>query len=169
MAAGEQLAQQHTQRPDVGGRGQRLTAHLLGRGPGWREGPLAGACGVLRSAVFTFVQQPCNAEVQQLGLALLVDHHVAGFDVAVHHQLGVGGRHGQHHVDKQPQARIDAQPAFVAPAVDGLTAHHDLDRRSSEAELTRAGNDYHWYSPLLSERLQGRRPNWWCGCAARKT
>ena len=34
----------------------------------------------------------------------------------------------------------------------------DMDLRSSEAELTRAGTDYHWYSPLLSERLQGRRP-----------
>jgi len=35
----------------------------------------------------------------------------------------------------------------------------DLDLRTDEAELTRSGSDYHWYSPVLTERLQGRRPD----------
>ena len=52
-----------------------------------------------------------------------VDHHVAGLEVAVHHQLRVGGGHRLHHVDEQPQAAFDIEPAVVAPAVDGLAAH----------------------------------------------
>jgi FAD/FMN-containing dehydrogenase len=34
-----------------------------------------------------------------------------------------------------------------------------LDLRTSDTERQRAGSDYHWYSPVLSERLQGRRPD----------
>ncbi len=34
-----------------------------------------------------------------------------------------------------------------------------LDLSTELAGLQRAGTDYHWYSPLLSERLQGRRPD----------
>ena len=35
----------------------------------------------------------------------------------------------------------------------------DLALSFDEAERTRAGSDYHWYSPLLAERLRGRRPD----------
>ncbi|MFY9509486.1 MAG: FAD-binding oxidoreductase [Rubrivivax sp.] len=34
-----------------------------------------------------------------------------------------------------------------------------LDIDDSDAARTRAGSDYHWYSPVLAERLQGRRPD----------
>lgn len=33
-----------------------------------------------------------------------------------------------------------------------------IELSSDAAELDRAGADYHWYSPVLAERLQGRRP-----------
>jgi FAD/FMN-containing dehydrogenase len=36
---------------------------------------------------------------------------------------------------------------------------HGLDVRSDDAERRRAGSDYHWYSPVLSEHLQGRQPD----------
>lgn len=42
--------------------------------------------------------------------------------------------------------------AAMAVDLQGLIVTDD------EAERSRAGSDYHWYSPVLTERLQGRRP-----------
>lgn len=39
-------------------------------------------------------------------------------------------------------------------------ALHGLACDDSEATLAAAGRDYHWYSPVLAERLQGLRPDW---------
>jgi FAD/FMN-containing dehydrogenase len=41
----------------------------------------------------------------------------------------------------------------VASALAGL------DVRQDAAELARAGSDYHWYSPVLAQALQGRQPH----------
>ena len=41
----------------------------------------------------------------------------------------------------------------VASALAGL------DVRRDAAELARAGSDYHWYSPVLAQALQGRQPH----------
>lgn len=35
----------------------------------------------------------------------------------------------------------------------------DLPLSTDAAELSRAGSDFHWYSPILSERLKGRQPD----------
>jgi hypothetical protein len=142
VAACEQLAQQHAQRPHVGGGGHGLAPHLLGRGPGGGKGTLAGARdrrGGRRRAVFAFVEQPRDAEVQQLDLALAVDHHVARLQVAMHHQLRVGGGDGLHHVDEQPQAGFHVQLALIAPAIDGLAAHQ-LQHQVGLATFTVAGH-----------------------------
>ena len=50
------------------------------------------------------------------------------------------------------------RPHDVTAAASLAASLGDLDLCSSEADLTRAGSDYHWYSRVLSERLQGRRP-----------
>ena len=89
--------------------------------------------------MFAFVQQPRNAEVQQLDLALPVHHHVAGLEVAVHHQLRMRGGHGLHHVHEQAQARFYIQLAFVTPAVDGLAAHQ-FQHQIGLAAITAAGD-----------------------------
>jgi FAD/FMN-containing dehydrogenase len=54
-----------------------------------------------------------------------------------------------------------ARPYFPFDAINWPAVHQalaGLDCRSSAAELARAGADYHWYSPRLSEQLQGKQP-----------
>ncbi len=58
-----------------------------------------------------------------------------------------------------PPARRPYHPHDVAAVASLATSLADLDVRTGEAELTRAGTDYHWYSPVLTERLHGRRPD----------
>ena len=48
------------------------------------------------------------------------------------------------------------EPLALAELIRSLDG---LDLRTDEAERTRAGRDYHWYSPVLTERLQGLRPD----------
>ena len=124
MAAGEQAHQQQAQGPDVAGGAQRLAAHLLRARP--RGGQRVGAGA--RQFAFRLFQRACNAEVQQLHLALGRDQHVARLEVAVDDELRMRSGHRFGHIGQQAQAGLQAGPAVIAPAVDGL-AFDQLQRQ----------------------------------------
>ena len=109
VATTQQLVQQHAQCIDISRGGDRLPTQLL-----WRcvlrceHAPaiarkLGGFCG----CGFIF-QQLGNAKVQQFDGAVRGHQDVAGFDVAVNHQVGVGMGHGGQHFVKQGQFGLNA-------------------------------------------------------------
>ena len=54
------------------------------------------------------------------------------------------------------------RPYFPLDAIDWPVVHQalaGLDCQNSPADLARAGADYHWYSPRLSEKLRGKQPD----------
>lgn len=95
--AGQQHVQQRAQRKHVFGHGRRRAAQPLrgrvaGRTPG-RSGFAFGAGQAIR-----------DAEVEQADPPLVIDHHVARLDVAVHDQPIVTMRHGIGHLFEPVQA-----------------------------------------------------------------
>jgi len=58
-----------------------------------------------------------------------------------------------------PLARTPYRPHDATDLAGLVASLSGLDLRSDDAELTRAGADYHWYSPVLAERLRGKRPD----------
>ena len=82
QAPGEQLVEHDAERPDVGGRGHRLAADLLGR-------RVLGVSACRRSASTRpprRVEQLGDAEVEQLRPPLGGDQDVRRLEIAVHHQ-----------------------------------------------------------------------------------
>ena len=74
------------------------------------------------------LEQLGDAEVEQLGLALRSDEDVRRFQVAVHHQLGMGVRHRLHHLAEQLQALAYAWHSARCPHIDAF-AFDDLQRQ----------------------------------------
>jgi hypothetical protein len=82
-AAGEQFVQHDAQRPDIGRGGQGFAGYVLGTGIGQGKGTVRGA-GRLGGDIG--LDQPGDAEIQQLGFALRGDEDVGGLEVAMDHQ-----------------------------------------------------------------------------------
>lgn len=74
-------------------------------------------------AAIAVVQQPGDAEVQQLHAALAVDQDVRGLQVPVQHQAVVRVGHGIQHVAEQPQRGRHAHCQPLHVAVDGFAVH----------------------------------------------
>ena len=125
--AGEQAEQQQPECIDIG-RGRDLAAaQLLGRGVG--DGQLRGG----RPAAAA-VDQLGDAEVEQLGFALVVDQDVARLDVAMHDQVAVCMRDRGADLAEQHEARAQRQRLARAPvgdrgAVDVVDRHPRLPER----------------------------------------
>ena len=142
-AAAQQFMQQSTQLVNVAGRGGGFAAQLLGRGIHRREIALLLG-GLLQARGVGQRQRPGNAEIDQLRHALAVDDDVAGLDVAMQDQFGVGVLHRVADAAEQVQALGDAQALFVAVHVDGLAAqvfHHVVGlARGALARVEQAGD-----------------------------
>ena len=115
--ARQQFEQQHTERIDIAARAHRLAGNLLGRGVvgGQRAGALLRQVGRRQQA---FIQQPGNAEVEQLDLPCGIDQQVGRFDVPVHHHLCVGVRHRARQLQEKAESRVHAQALLFAVVVD---------------------------------------------------
>ena len=142
LAAG-QLVEHDAQRIDVAGDADRLAGDLLGCGIGGRQAP-AGDLGQLMVGLLAgVVEQAGDAEVQQLGRAALVEHHIAGLEVAVHDQLGVRMLDGACHLDQQLHACRQRQLLLAHVARQGLAGHvlqHEVGAAVLLAGVQQAGD-----------------------------
>jgi FAD/FMN-containing dehydrogenase len=66
-----------------------------------------------------------------------------------------GAASAQPAVDRRDPPYRPHDPVDLAGLARDLS---DLETSATEADRQRAGSDYHWYSPVLAERLQGRWP-----------
>ena len=111
MAAAEEDVEQHAQRIDVGGRGDRAAGYLL-RG-GVLRGERAAARGIgeggaarLRASLR---HELGDSEVEQLHGAVGRDQDVRRLEVAMDDQIGVRVAHGLEHGEKQAQPCLDVR------------------------------------------------------------
>ncbi len=105
---------------DVHRGGQRLLLDLFRTSVGQREGALAG--NGERTLHRLLVDQPGDAEVQQLRLAPRIDQDVTGPQVAVDKQVAaVRILHRGADLEKQLRAVAQVQLVSLAPRVDVLT------------------------------------------------
>ncbi len=106
MPASGQLVEHQAQREDVGGGGDRLGARLLGRhvpGRAQEHARVRDAATGDRPAAGGSWQQPDQAEVEHLDVAVGADHQVLGLDVAVDDARGVGRSKRRGHLPDQRQ------------------------------------------------------------------
>ena len=119
--AGQQLGQDHAQAEHVRGHADRPAVQRLGRGVGRRaEG---------RAVALDGIGQAGDAEIQQHRLAVRAHQHVAGLEVAVHHQVCVRGLHRAADAQEQLQPLAQAGLAGAAPGVQRLPLdqlHHQV-------------------------------------------
>src|SRR5690349_13562534 len=101
MLSSQQNVQQHAKRIHVG-RGSDGSASDL-----FRCGVFRGQCGSsvtseLCDCAFLSLalQEFCDAEIEQIHLAVVADEHVCRLDVAMHDQIGVCMRNRIKHIEK---------------------------------------------------------------------
>ena len=124
--AHQQFVKQQAQRVHVGGHGDRAAFDLLGRGVVGRQQGLR-----LRGRAAVGYQAG-DAEVEQLGVAVVGDQDVGGLEVAVHHQVAVRVVHGHADFAEQLQAAVEVEPALARPGHD-VAAVHVLHRHEGAA------------------------------------
>ena len=124
VLAGQQQVQQQAERVDICGRRDGVAVRLLRRGVLRREHApaIASDLGGLRRRIFG-IEQLGDAEIEQLDLPRGIDHHVAGFQVAVHDELRVRMLHRLQHLTEERKARALVQPPRVAKGIDALAGH----------------------------------------------
>ena len=163
LLAGEQLVEHHAGRVHVALRPDAPAARLLRRHVGDRADDVA--VGGERVAV----QEPCDAEVHHLHVAVAVQHHVLGLHVAVDDALAVGegqsfqqlGAHGGHVAvaelpDELVQRHaVDQLPDEVAPlaVAEPVVERDDVGMREGRGRLDLA-DDAARHAPALGDDLQ---------------
>ena len=123
MRAGQQPVQHHAQLPEVGGGGDRRVVQLFRRGVFEGQRAVVGGGGV---GAFELLG---DAEIEQLDPAVAIDQQVGGLEVAMDHQVAMGETHRVQHLQEQHHALAQAEPARIAPAVDGFAIdafHHEV-------------------------------------------
>ena len=168
--AGEQLVQQHAERVDVRGRGDRAAEHLFGRRvlrrqdsflqPRHRQG--------VRQALRR--QQLRDAEIEQLRRAFGRDEDIRRLDVPVHHQIAMRILHRRADLNEQLEALANEQGAAVAIRVDGFAIdvfHHEIGRsvleiaavdQSRDRRMIERGEDMPLaVQPAAQPRMQASR------------
>ena len=130
--AGQQAVEQHAERVDIAGGGDRLAVQLLGTGI-LRRHRLHGGEGRRRVGDGGFqgvgVEQLGDTEIQQLDGAFLGDQDVLRLEVAVDHQIlmRVVNRGADREEETQPFA--DGEAVGIAVFIDrrsGDEVHHEI-------------------------------------------
>jgi hypothetical protein len=119
VEARQKDVQERAERVDVGRGRDRASGDLLrGRVLGRQRAPaLARQGGRLARGVLS-AEQLGDPEVEEPDPSVLTDQDVRGLDVAVHDEARVGMGDRRAHVEEEPQPLFDAEPEFVAVAVD---------------------------------------------------
>ena len=128
--SGEQLEQHSAERIDVGCGGQRVTTDLLGACVLRSEGADIAAREGQRVVARVRAYELGDAEIEQLRGAVGGDQDVAGFDVAVNHQIFVRVLHRVAQLAEEREPVVDRGAAGVAPGGDrfALDVLHDQKR-----------------------------------------
>lgn len=125
--AAEQFVQQHTERVQVGVRADRAAHRLLGRHVGGRADRGAG----VREPGGVGVHHRGHTQVEDGDRAVLLHHHVARLEVAVHDRHGVhGAQHGAQlrgHRDR-PRPRVRVVLGEVVGQVGAVDVLHDQEQ-----------------------------------------
>ena len=124
--SGQQLEQQHPERPDITRGGQCLALELFRTRVARRH--RTGALGCRRRQV-ALAECLGDAEVDELDLAFAIDHHVRRLQVTVHDQCAMRGIDGVEHGKEQLDARTQGQVPRAAILVDRYAVdilHHHI-------------------------------------------
>lgn len=118
--ARQHLVQHHAERKDVAPRIDRLAARLFGRhiGDGAKYESVGGphvrarnGRGI-RSVFAVRLDQPGDAKVDNLGVAIVRQDHVFGLEIAVQHAVLVHLGHGAGDMDRQIERTPERQGAL---------------------------------------------------------
>ena len=121
QCSGQKLVEQHSQRINIGRRGDRLAADLFRTGVVERHRTLIDARRFVGNKFGA--QQFGDAEVEQLRRAIRGHQDIAGFDVAMHHQAPVRVFYGPAHRAEKLKALRDGAFAALAILVDARAIH----------------------------------------------
>ena len=143
VAAGEELVEEHAQRIDVRGRGQRQPLDLLRARIGRRQQPHLRP---RRQRKLLGIEELRDPEVEQLGDPVRRHQQVARLQVAVHHQALVGVLDGAAGGDEEIEPLAQRRPPAGAPQVDrlALDALHDEVRAGRPRCCRRRGAGRCW-------------------------
>ena len=136
--AAQQLVQHHPERIHIGTDAEPLPLHLLRARVARRQGAGRGLCRLILAPEDRFGDQRRDAEIQQLRLALGVDQHIGGLEVAVHDERGVRVLHRLQdlHEERHPRPGIETLLVAVPVEVDALDI---LDGEERSTSLVDAG------------------------------
>jgi hypothetical protein len=142
---GEHLVEQNTEREDVRARVDRSALDLLGRHIDERPHDLAGAGHVGRvlgghrrhigddrlRRRHAIIDQLAETEVEDLGDALVGQHHVVRLEVPVQHALAVGPRQAGRDAGRDLERPLDAEGLTAYQVAQRLATYvlHDDERR----------------------------------------
>ena len=125
QAAGKHLEQHHAERKHIRCDANRRAGDLLRRSVA--QGQAAAGLARQLAGIFHVVKQAGDAEVEQLGRAVVGDHHIRWFQVAMHDELGVRMLHRLGDPDQQLDPRGDRRAGsgqmLVQRAADHVFEH----------------------------------------------
>ena len=122
LAAG-QLVEHDAEGIDVGRHADGAAGDLFGGRIGRCQAPARDQRQLAVGLHARVVEQAGDAEVQQLGAATLVQHHVAGLEIAVDDQLSMRMLDGARHFDEQLDARGQRQGVVARMGAQRLAGH----------------------------------------------
>ncbi len=167
--ARHELIQQNAERIDIGRGRDRPAEDLFGRRILRRQHAFLKARHRHGMQQTLGSEQLRDPEVEQLGSAIAGDEDVAGFDVAVHHEVAMRVLHGAAHLQEQFQPLAQEKSAIVAVGVHGLPVDvfHDeiggavvevaaVDETRDRGVIERRENVPLAVQPTAQPRMQGR-------------
>ena len=130
-AAGEQFVEHDAQSVNVACVTDRGARQLFRACIRRRQAPILSARGWSRLGIGRRIEQFGDAEIEQLGHAIISHQYVSGLQVTVHDVLPVCVRHRQAHLAKEAQAVFEAESSISAVTIDRLAfdvLHHEVRR-----------------------------------------
>ena len=115
MLAAEEDVEKHAERIHIGRRRHFAARDLLRRRELRRQRRAAFAG---QHAPFVRLQKLGDTEVEQLDAAIGADEDVRRLEVTVDDEVGVRVRDGGENIEKEPDARFDAERVLVAIAIN---------------------------------------------------
>ena len=129
--ASQQLVKDDAEAVDVGGNTDRPARYLLRRGVLRRHRPKLSSSRVQVGGAELGIEHLCDTEIEKLRLAVVLDHDVRRFQVAVYHLYLMRGLHGPANLpnDDKPFPQIEVTLVAVAVKRHPGDVLHDKIRK----------------------------------------